>query len=360
MPATHPVDACPGVLQPHQAADGALVRLRIPGGSVPSATLVELASIAAAHGDGRLSLTSRGNLQLRGFTGGVPASEIAALGLVPSATHERVRNIAASPLSGRVGGLADVRPVVRRLDEALCAEPRLAALPGRFLFGADDGRGDVAQLDTDLAAVAVDEAHAEVVIGGGVSGPVVPLAFVPEVLAALAIRFLEVAAGAWHVRDLPRAGAELVEGEPTRAELPAPRRMPYGVVLQEDGAAAVSVLAPLGTLDGAQVDALAADADELVLTPWRGVVVPDLDPAGAPEVVEAATGAGLVADPASPWHRVTACVGAPGCVKAGGETGPVAREIVSARVDGLVHVVGCERRCGAPAEPHDLVLVGAG
>ena len=51
-------------------------------------------------------------------------------GLLPSATHERVRNIVASPLSGRAGGNLDVRPWVGELDAAICAEPRLAELGG--------------------------------------------------------------------------------------------------------------------------------------------------------------------------------------------------------------------------------------
>jgi precorrin-3B synthase len=37
---------------------------------------------------------------------------------------------------------------------------------------------------------------------------------------------------------------------------------------------------------------------------------------------------------------------------------PVARRIVAADSgDGRVHVVGCERACGAPATEHELVLV---
>src|SRR5690606_41103992 len=64
-------------------------------------------------------------------TGGGSAAEafaarIAAAGLLPSATHERVRNIVASPF-----GEADL---VDALDRELCARPGLARLPGRFLF----------------------------------------------------------------------------------------------------------------------------------------------------------------------------------------------------------------------------------
>ncbi len=46
----------------------------------------------------------------------------------------------------------DTQPLVRALDRALCAAPGLAALPGRFLFALDDGRGDVAGLGADVDA----------------------------------------------------------------------------------------------------------------------------------------------------------------------------------------------------------------
>ena len=94
-------DACPGVFAPHDAADGALARIRLPGGVIGAAALRVVADCAQELGDGRVHLTSRGNLQLRGLSrSGALAARLAAAGLLPSATHERVRNVLASPLAG--------------------------------------------------------------------------------------------------------------------------------------------------------------------------------------------------------------------------------------------------------------------
>src|SRR5579884_1133119 len=107
-------DSCPGVLRVHEAADGPLVRVRVPGGQLRAEQLLELARCAREFGDDGIELTSRGNVQLRQV--GALAERLTAVGLLPSRTHERVRNIVASPLSGRVGGVADVRELVPRLD----------------------------------------------------------------------------------------------------------------------------------------------------------------------------------------------------------------------------------------------------
>lgn len=151
-------DACPGALETHAAADGALARIRIPGGDLTDVQLRVLASAARSLGDGALELTSRGNLQLRGLPPGAEPELgrlLAAAGLLPSTTHERVRNVLASTLSGRVGGQVDVRPWVTALDAGLCSDPALAQLPGRFLVTLDDGRGDVASLGGDVGLLAV-------------------------------------------------------------------------------------------------------------------------------------------------------------------------------------------------------------
>ncbi|HZE17081.1 MAG TPA: precorrin-3B synthase, partial [Mycobacterium sp.] len=103
-------DGCPGALQVHQAADGALVRVRLPGGMISAAQLRVLAQASDRFGSGTLELTARGSVQIRGITDPAPVADaVATAGLLPSATHERVRNIVASPLSGRVGGRYDVR-----------------------------------------------------------------------------------------------------------------------------------------------------------------------------------------------------------------------------------------------------------
>src|SRR5688572_17329864 len=122
MTRTRDHDACPGALTVHRAADGALARIRLPGGMIAADQLATLAQAATRFGSPAMELTSRGNIQIRGITDtGAVADAVAAAGLLPSATHERVRNIVASPLTGRAGGLADVRGWVHRLDAAIQA-----------------------------------------------------------------------------------------------------------------------------------------------------------------------------------------------------------------------------------------------
>lgn len=347
-PETFAPDRCPGVLRPHVAADGALVRLRAPGGRVPDDGVQRLSVASGQFADGDLHLTSRGNVQIRGISvdegGDVPeglAQAVSGAGFLPSASHERVRNIVASPLSGRFGGLADIRPLIGALDEALCREPALTDLPGRFLFGLDDGRGDVAGLRCDLAAVAVDARNARLTVGD-LSGPTLPLPDVVDAMIATALRFVEVRATRWHVRQLPGAGRE-IGGVSTVPPTP-PVVMPYGVL-----GTAVSVLVPLGILTPPMVAALPSRG--VIVTPWRGLVLPgDSDPA-------ALAAAGFVLDGDSPWRRVTACTGAPGCNLAGGNTRALAHRVAASPLpDRAVHVVGCERSCGAPHSPHSLVF----
>src|SRR3954470_13884396 len=173
VPARARADACPGALQTHAAADGALARVRVPGGLLSAAQLRALASAARDLGDGALELTSRGNVQLRGLAEGAPpelGERLARAGLLPSETHERVRNLLASTLSGRSGGLLDVRPWVVAFDAGLQADPALADLPGRFLATFDDGRGDVCGLGGDVGLLALEGGTVALLLAGADSG----------------------------------------------------------------------------------------------------------------------------------------------------------------------------------------------
>ncbi|MFE7515121.1 cobalamin biosynthesis protein CobG [Streptomyces sp. NPDC057540] len=346
-------DACPGALRLHPADDGRLARLRLPAGRLTAHQAEVLADAAGTLGDGRISITSRGNAELRGLAGDCGA-ELAALlagaDLLPSPTHERVRNLVASPGAGLDGlGHADVQLWARALDTALCAEVRAASLSGRFLFVLDDGRGDVAGLGGDVSLIAGPDGSALLRLGSRAFR----LAAVDAVRAALtaALAFLDAAeaagTGAWRPHELPgthtpdwagalaRAGitAEPVPAPPLPVS-PPPAPGPLGD-------RALHVLAPLGRLTADQLRALAEGAAELRLTPWRGAVVVT-DPGRLPALEPL----GLITRPGLPSVGVTACTGRPGCAKS---LADVRTDAGLVRHAGLpVHWSGCERRCGHP------------
>lgn len=371
-------DRCPGVLRPHQAVDGAVLRVRIPGGRIGAAKLRALSAASAECADGDVQLTSRANLQLRGVRTSADGSAVAGLvdaltgaGLLPHPTHERVRNIVCSPLTGLVGGLADLRPVVADLDAALCARPDLAALPGPFLFVLDDGRGDAGIARSDLAIEALDAGCGRIWVGGR-PGPRVPLPDAVPTLIGLARRFVRMSvAGApiWHVRELPAGGTELLPGGVGEAgPVPSGDPAPLGVLDQPGQRAVVSLLAPLGRLTPEQVRALAGAAARgsgtLIVTPWRGVLVSDLPVESARDALDEMTRAGLVVDNASPWRGVTACPGSPRCARGSGDTEALARRLVAASNRPLalpstspVHIVACARSCGRPSAGHTLAVI---
>lgn len=257
-------DRCPGVLRPWPAEDGNLVRLRLSGGRLPAASLSALHAVATAYGDGHVRVTGRANLQLRGL-GPVTDEVVGAIedtGLLPSRSHELARNLMLSPQSGLAGGRADLRPLVAELDDRLCAAPALAALPGRFLFVLDDGRGDLLDRPVDVGLVALDDTVGQLRIGAA-WGAVVPLADAPAALVALAHAFLDTRTTEWHVDELDTPPAAPLAADPRLPPLAAP--LAFGPV-----SGGVHVEAPAGVVDPGLADTGAV----LVVTPWRGVLVP--------------------------------------------------------------------------------------
>ncbi|MEB3963516.1 cobalamin biosynthesis protein CobG [Streptomyces kunmingensis] len=211
-----PGDACPGALRLHAADDGYLARVRIPGGILDVAQARALGDAAARLGDGTLHLTSRGNVQLRGLRegcGGELAEVLGAAGLLPSAAHERVRNVVASPMSGLDGGgVVDVRGWLTGLDAALCASSVTPELSGRFLFALDDGRGDVAGLRPDVLLRGLAGGSAGLFVGGAAF--VVEYADAARAAVIAAEVFVAAARGVsgrrvWRVRELNMPAPEL-------------------------------------------------------------------------------------------------------------------------------------------------------
>ncbi|WP_354643340.1 cobalamin biosynthesis protein CobG [Kitasatospora camelliae] len=346
-------DACPGALRLHRADDGALARIRLPGGLLTVPQLLALADAAEELGDGALETTSRGNVQLRGLpadAGPVLGRRLRAAGLLPSDTHERVRNIVASPLSGLDDeGHAAVHPWVRELDARLCASDWAAALSGKFLFALDDGRGDVAGLDADVTLIATPGGALLRLGRATLARPVVEPV---EAALAAARDFLTVAQGrAWHLREVPDlVPAGTVPLPRATAPVPALGALPGGL----------SVQIPFGraTTDRWRLLAGAAGPDGVRLTPWRGAVLP-----GAPDgrLADLAA-AGFRTVPGSAWEGASACTGLPGCAKSLADVrADAARALAVLPAGPPVHWSGCERRCGHPAGTWvDVLATGQG
>jgi precorrin-3B synthase len=337
-----------------------MARIRLPGGMITAAQLATLAVISAELGSGTLELTARGNVQVRGITDVTAVAEaIAAAGLLPSATHERVRNIVASPLSGRVGGKTDVRAWVGELDVAIRAEPRLAELGGRFWFSLDDGRADVSGLGADVGALVLDDGVGLLLAGRDTGVRVGDVSDVVDSLVGVALRFLDVRETDWRVTELADPTVSL-PGAELGAVFPPVTRAPVGWIPQDDGRVTLGAAVPLGVLAARVAEYLAAIEAPLVITPWRSVLVCDLSEEVADVALRVLPPLGLVFDENSPWLDVSACTGSPGC----------AHSIADVRADAAAsldktypvhrHFVGCERACGSPLTGEVLVATADG
>jgi sulfite reductase beta subunit-like hemoprotein len=331
-------------LRLHEAADGGLARIRLPGGRIDARGLRGVADVAAL-GNGVIELTSRASLQVRGLdpkAGEECAAILTAVELLPSTTHERVRNILASPVAGRHPlSLAATDDLVRELDETIREQPELATLSGRFLFGVDDGAHLLGERvpDVTLSASAADTFT--LVVRGISSGR--------TVARANAGRLAVDAAQALMRADPP---------ETPRAHQIAARTLGLGRFEQSNGRVAITVLPRLGRLDIPASRRLASLADELRtdvrLATQRTLTLPDVDHAAVSAAERELRALGLIDDPASGWHGLSACSGLGACARARHDVRAEAGRRAAERHPGdpLEHWAACERRCGRPSGAH--------
>jgi precorrin-3B synthase len=365
------LDACPGVLALHPARDGQVARIRLPGGYLSGPRWRALAALAATFGDGCLDLTSRGNIQLRGLRPGDAAAlaqRAARAGLLPSAAHDRARNIMASPLAG-LGSRGSLRDLVRRLDAALLGDPGFAALPGRFLFSLDDGTGGagLAGCDVGLRRAA---GGVQVVVAGRLTGVRVPVVSAAGVAAAAARAAIAggVGATATRIADLADGGesvAAAIGGSLGAAAAGPDGRLPLGRPDQDGAprhrtrpdAETLVLAAPLGRLTVGQAMLIAAclRSREIIRMGVAGrLVLPLAAPAAA--VTGRLAEAGLLVSGADARAGVTACSGA-ACSRSLADVRAVAGPVPGRA---RTHWVGCARQCGCPPDAEPVIAVDAG
>jgi len=347
---TAATDRCPGVLRLHEAADGRLARVRLPGGRIGPGGLAAVAE-AAALGSGVIELTARASVQVRGMSAGAGercAARLTDAGLLPSPDHDRVRNILASPVAGRhPDARAEIDDVVADLDRRICADDTLTRLSGRFLFAVDDGSGLHGDRPADVALVAVDDDGFRLEVGGApgaarLSRAEAPLAAVAAARAALADTCRGAGPGPGRTRPPGRTPA-------------------LGPLRQRDGRVAVTAMPRLARLDPPTVRALAAltraHGTDVRISPQRTLTLVDIAPGNAEPVVRALETLGLVTDPASGWYGLTACAGLGACARALRDVRTEAAARAGQRTASAPaeHWSACERRCGRPAGAHTAV-----
>jgi precorrin-3B synthase len=368
-------DRCPGIVHAVRALDGTLVRVRVPGGLIEPEQLAAIARAAELYADGYVDLTARAGIQLRGVRDGALealAEALAASGLLPSAAHDRVRNILASPFAGiDPAESIDVRPLVRALDAALRADATLAALPPKFVF-AIDGGGFTSPGRADVALSAVETAEGlrwSLAIGGVFTGwgarPESAVAILLDAARA-ALAFATAShrpEHGWRLASLPGATAAILDDLGTRIVACAqatyrrvPTIAPVGAV-PAHRADLVNVVPsiPLGRLGASEAAALAELAErcgaDLRLAPWRGVVLGAVRRDALPEVEAELTRLRLPLDGSDGFAGIAACAGSDACPAALADVRAdavrLARRLAGAAAapGWSVNLAGCSKRC---------------
>ncbi|MCX5513079.1 hypothetical protein [Kaistia algarum] len=364
--------ACPTLTRPMKTGDGYLARLPPLTQPLDAGQLGGIAALAAAHGNGLVEISSRGNFQIRGVQEdggpalaeamgrlglnlqvGIPVSidplaELGTLAIDPrafiAALQERVDNRGLAPR------LAPKLAIV--LDFCTAFRPAHLSADLRLRFEAD--RADIGLGGDDRSAAW---------IGSVATGDVVATAL--AILACLASfgretrlagthgiqeseRFQSVVAAAIS-SFRPDLRAMATSEPPGNSETVAAIAFPFGQASTDD-------LARLAeAADEAGITAIAPAPDRTLLL--RG------SPAAVIAIRRAASEIGFVSEPHDPRRTVFACIGSAGCASGSLPTRALAAEIAEAAPTLLddsfaLHVSGCAKGCAhAEATPITLAAI---
>jgi precorrin-3B synthase len=366
-----------------ESGDGLLMRAKIVGSKLSLTQLSEIAVIALDCGNGRIDLSQRAQLQIRGVTETTLAAaqaRLKSIGLLAldAATESRL-NVVASPLAGAAP--FDANEIAARLARAIAEDQTLKALPGKFLFLVDDGSAPgLRDVDADIRLEARGAQFAVVLDGARDQAVIASPAAAIDAALALACAFIELRAGrAFELRRM-RALVDAMGVEPLlRAS--GLKSEPYcstcrqGALADLLGAREIAenffagLAAPFGRFLAGEFANLAdaasrEGATELRLTPWRAMLAPTRSLEQAARIVETARARGFIVDAADARLAIAACPGAPECSQAKGPTrigldaiAGVARALSRSGIG--AHVSGCAKGCAKPS-PTPLTLVANG
>ena len=365
-------DACPGALQVHHAADGALARVRLPGGLLTPTQLQTLADAARDLGNGQMELTSRGNVQLRSVSD--PRSLRIANRFGRACCRPRRTSECATSSRPHCPAVSEASPTfVNWFTVSIRRSKRIKhwqICQGEPCSPSTTG----AETSAGFGAIS-DSTHSAPPSIHWCSPVTTPLIVyrrddAVELLLAAARSFLDVRDKHWRLAEVPDGIERTLEqlglsAESTvAADLTPDARPTIGWLEQRDGTVALGGGLRFGLLDARLAEFLAAVDKPVVVTPWRSVHIFDLDEWAAEQVVRVLAPMGLIFDENSPWLEVTACTGSPGCEKSLADVRTdaiTAVEQAELPVVGRQHWAGCDRSCGRPrGDVADVIATGDG
>lgn len=314
-----------------QTHDGWLVRVTPDLEGLSSAQLAFLAERAATQGNGRISLTTRGNLQLRGFeeqAAKLFASDAAeqGLGLADPEREARRRLLFMSPLAGIDPACAhDTLLVARELETALISPQQSWQAPEKYSVAVDGGglipsgalRADLMLRHEDGVWCLYHGAERH--------------ALNREMLVPLVLERLASSASA------ANAGRALHQAPPFKGAIP---RVLGAFLPGSFGAVAI-----MGEISASGLGAIAEAEARVRVTPWRGLVMDR--PVATPD---------LIADPCDPRLALTACPGRDGCEQGLASTRQDALFLAPFLKGRRLHVSGCAKGC-ASRDSSDVTLI---
>jgi len=367
---------CPGILHAVPAKDGLLIRIRTPGGLISGEQLKVIAQASERFSDHTIDITARANVQLRGIRQENLASLIETLtsaNLIPSAQHDRVRNITASPLAGLdPEEIFDTRPLVQRLDQALIRDSALAYLPPKFSFHIDGGGDRFEAESADLGLRAITESgvmwfcltFADYPIGLSADADHAVQCMIEAARMCLDIsktykipsraKIITSVSGAF--RDLMNRLSSLPLEHPLIIPPKNISDAPIGILPGRHGDKVHIIPSiPLGRLTVHQGYCIAEIAilhrGDLRLAPWRGIVLGDISIDAVDDVRAELHSVDLLCDISDGYAGIAACAGLSGCVSALADVRQdaslLAQQLAAARtkLKRTINLSGCEKRC---------------
>jgi sulfite reductase (ferredoxin) len=385
-----------------------MMRIRIDGGVMDTAQLRAIAWASERYGRDVADITDRQNVQLHWIRiEDVPAiwERLEATGLTTQeACGDTPRVILGCPLAGVADDeVLDARPAIRAVAQRFLGDPAFSNLPRKYktsISGCAVQCTNPEVNDVSFAGViGLDGQRGyDLLVGGGLStnpmfavrlGAFVPPERVPEVWAGVTglfreygyrrsrnharFKFLVKDWGAQKVRDVLEReflDSPLPDG-PAAADAPMSSRDHVGVFPQEDGRVYVGFAPRAGRVAGHQLRLIADLADEygsggVRATVQQKLVIVDVEPARAADLVKQLDELDLRALPHAFRKGVMACTGIEFCKLAIGETKGRAQWLTTeleARLpdfdeDIRIHVNGCPNSC-ARFQVADIGLMSA-